>query len=340
MRVLRNVLFVTSSDSYLARDGENVVVRISGSEKGRFPVHNLEGIVCFGYAGSSPSLMALCCERGVPISFLSEHGGFLARVTGPVSGNVVLRRRQYRLADDPEFRSSTARSFVTGKLLNCRSVLLRFLRDHRRDEAVERATDTIMNLCSDLQMETDLDRIRGMEGEAARRYFEVFDRLVLLDGSDFLVSGRSRRPPLDRTNALLSFLYSLLATECVGALESVGLDPQVGFLHSDRSGRASLGLDLMEELRPYMADRLALTLINNRQVAGGGFEIRESGAVTMEAGTRRTVLEAWHKRKQDELMHPFLRERIKLGLVPYAQALLLARHVRGDLEAYPPFVVR
>jgi len=342
MRKLLNVLYVTTPDSHLSRDGENVVVKVKGCERARFPVHTLEGIVCFGYLGATPALMDLCCDRGVSISYVSEFGRFLARVSGPVNGNIMLRREQYRIADTPSRRASIARNAVLGKILNCRTVLLRFLRDHG---AVDRpmvvdACDALLSLGRAVEINGDVDSIRGIEGEAARRYFEVFNALITVDSDRLSVTGRSRRPPRDPVNALLSFLYTLLASECTSALETVGLDPQAGFLHTDRSGRPGLALDLMEELRPYLADRMALTLINSRQVSEDGFEIRESGAVLMDEATRKTVITAWHKRKQEDTTHPYLGEKIKIGLVPYAQALLLARHIRGDLDGYPPFFTR
>lgn len=342
MRRLLNVLYVTTPDAHLSRDGENVVVKVKGEERARFPVHTLEGVVTFGYLGATPALMGLCCERGVPISYVSEYGGFLARVSGPVSGNILLRREQYRVADQPDRRTPIARNMVVGKIANCRAVLLRFLRDHGSagELRVEDTCVALLALVTAAQCSKDIDSIRGIEGEAARRYFDVFDLLITIDSGDLSMSGRTRRPPRDPVNALLSFLYTLLAAECANALETVGLDPQAGFLHADRSGRSGLALDLMEELRPYLADRTAITLINSRQVSRDGFEMKESGAVLMREATRKTVLTAWHKRKQEEITHPFLGEKIKVGLVPYAQALLLARHIRGDLDGYPPFLIR
>jgi len=340
MRKMLNVLYVTSPDAYLARDGENVVIRIKGDERARFPVHNLEGVVTFGYTGCSPALMELCCERGAPITFLNVRGSFLARVSGKVTGNVLLRRRQYRAADDLEFSCTMSRWFVTGKVLNSRAVLLRFLRDHGPNDEIAQAAASLMAIGEALQEQITVAAIRGMEGEAARIYFSVFSHLLVAQADEFAMTSRSRRPPLDRINALLSFLYSLLTSECVNALESVGLDPQVGYLHADRPGRYGLALDLMEELRPHLADRLALSLVNTKQISAAGFDKRESGAVLMEDKTRKAVLAAWQKRKQEEVMHPFLGERVPIGLVPYAQALILARYLRGDIDGYPPFVFR
>lgn len=343
MKKLANTLYVTTQGSYLAKEGETVVVRIEGQPRLRVPIHNLQGIVCFGQVGASPALMGLCGRRGVLLSFLSERGRFLARVQGPVSGNVLLRRRQYRLADDPTACTALARGFVAGKLLNCRAVLLRAARD-RPDATgaalLRQAADSLAAVGERLEREGDLDGLRGLEGEAARAYFGVFDHLITGDREHFAFHGRNRRPPLDNVNALLSFLYVLLAGDVASALEGVGLDPAVGFLHADRPGRPSLALDLMEEMRPILADRLALSLINRRQVKPGGFTTTESGAVSMDEDTRKTVLAAYQKRKQDVIKHEFLEERFAMGLLPHAQALLLARCLRGDIDAYPPHLWR
>lgn len=340
MRRLANTLYVTTQGSYLAKEGETVVVRLEGQPRLRVPVHNLEGIVCFGQVGASPALMGLCGRRGVTLSFLTERGRFLARVQGPVSGNVLLRRRQYRIADDPGQRAGLARSFVAGKLVNCRSVLLRTARDRPENQSVPYLRDAAGHLAAigeRLNREADLEAVRGLEGEAARTYFAVFDHLITGDKEHFSFQERSRRPPLDNMNALLSFLYVLLAHDVASALEGVGLDPAVGFLHADRPGRPSLALDLMEEMRPILADRLALSLVNRRQVRASGFNTTESGAVAMDDSTRKTVLTAYQKRKQEAVTHVFLEEKFALGLVPHAQALLLARHLRGDMDAYPPY---
>jgi CRISPR-associated protein Cas1 len=285
--------------------------------------------------------LGLCAERGVAISFLTERGRFLARVTGPVSGNVLLRREQYRRADDPGSASDIARSAVAGKIANSRNVLLRSLRDHpdcagaeRLNAAVERLADAQRRLADPLP----LDTVRGLEGEAGQAYFGVFDHLIVAQKDAFRFERRSRRPPLDAVNALLSFLYTLLAHDVAAALEGVGLDPAVGFLHRDRPGRPGLALDVMEELRSAIADRLALSLINRQQVKPEGFQSSESGAVTMDDATRKEVLVAYQKRKQEEVQHPFLQEKVAIGLIPHVQALLLARHLRGDLDGYPPMI--
>lgn len=340
MRRLLNTLYVTLPGSYLTCDGENVLIRLENEVKFRVPVHNLEGIVCFGFAGASPKLMSLCCERGVALSFLTEFGKFMGRVTGKVSGNVLLRRTQYRWADDLEISTRLARRFIAAKIINSRALLHRALRDHAdvvEAAPLEQAMGIMAGMMPRLEQADNGDMIRGIEGEAAYLYFSNFNQMVLTQKETFRLNDRNRRPPTDPVNALLSFLYTLLAHEASVALESVGLDPQVGFLHRDRPGRASLALDLMEELRPHFADRLALTLINRRQITSQGFVVKENGAVIMTDDTRKEVLTAWQKRKQEEITHPYLDEKIPLGLVPYVQAMLLARHMRGDLEDYPPF---
>jgi CRISPR-associated protein Cas1 len=343
MRKLLNVLYVTSPEAYLSKEGETVIVLIGEEVKFRIPIHNLEGIVCFGYTGASPALMHLCVERRVALSFLSASGKFLARISGPVNGNVLLRRKQYRLADIPEESLQLAKSFIMGKLYNCKCVLQRFLRDHGENTNSLSIRDCVKILSIQLQKvvsSRNLENLRGVEGEGARTYYGVFDNLILDDKEFFRFSGRSKRPPLDPVNALLSFLYTLLAHDCTAALETVGLDPQVGFLHRERPGRPSLALDLMEELRPYLVDRFVLSLINNRQISAKDFVVKETGAVLMDDEVRKKIIGAWQRRKQEEVIHPFLGERVAVGLIPYTQSMLLARHLRGDLEAYPPFLMK
>jgi len=340
MKRLLNTLFVTTQGAYLCRDGETVSVRADGETKLRVPIHNLGGIVCFGEVACSSPLMGLCGENNVALSFLTETGKFLARVQGQVCGNVLLRRQQYRRADEPQQAAQVARFVVTAKLANCRVVLGRTLRD-RPDgpghQEICKALDYLAHSLGVLEQPAVLDVVRGIEGEAARTYFSVFDHLITMQKEGFRFTQRSRRPPLDNINALLSFLYTLLVHDCRSALETVGLDPAVGFLHADRPGRPSLALDLMEELRPVLADRMALSLINRQQIKAAGFTKTESGAVMMDDDTRKAVLVAWQKRKQEEFVHPFLDEKINWGLLPHIQALLLARYIRGDLEEYPPF---
>ena len=340
MKRLLNTLYVTSQGAYLARDGETVLVRIENQTKLRVPIHTLDGIVCFGRVSCSPPLMELCGERKVMISFLSENGRFWARVQGPVSGNVLLRREQYRRADDSSFCADVARAIVLAKIANSRSVLLRAVRDHPDKvdmSALDQAADDLSRISQSLEGTPDLDAIRGREGEAARVYFACFDHLIVAQKDGFFFQERSRRPPLDNVNALLSFLYTLLTHDMASSLEAVGLDPAVGFLHRDRPGRPGLALDLMEEFRPFVVDRVALSLINRQQIRGKGFTKTESGAVRMDDETRKKVLQAYQARKQDVILHPFLEERIALGLIPFAQAMLFARYMRGDLDGYPPF---
>jgi CRISP-associated protein Cas1 len=336
-----NTLFVTTQGAYLAKEGESVVVRVEKETRLRIPVHTLGGIVCFGNVGCSPFLMGFCAERDVAISFLSEYGRFLARVQGPVSGNVLLCREQYRRADDMTFSAQMARSVLTGKLANCRTVLQRALRDHSDKldaDQVSYASRQISGSLKRLQEDVPLNSLRGIEGDAAHVYFKVFDHLITSQKQDFFFQDRNRRPPLDNVNCLLSFLYTLVMHDVRSALESVGLDPAVGFLHRDRPGRPGLALDLMEEFRPFIADRLTLSLINLSQVQKKGFKNSESGAVLMDDETRKIVLVAYQKRKQDEIMHPFIEEKVTIGLLFHTQALLLARYLRGDLDGYPPFV--
>lgn len=342
MRHLLNTLYVTTQGSYLSKEGETVCVRVEKETKLRLPFHNLGGVVCFGQVSCSPYLMGACAEKDILISFLTEHGRFLARVSGPVSGNVLLRRAQYRCADDPEFCARVAKSIVVGKVANSRAVLTRAIRDHPGEGAapLQEAAEHLRRVLNSMRETPELDSVRGIEGDAAREYFSVFDHLIVAQRDAFSFAGRSRRPPMDPVNALLSFIYTLVLHDVTAAIESVGLDPAVGYLHRDRPGRPGLALDLMEELRAFIADRLALSLINRRQVEAKGFDITESGGVTMDEETRKTVLTAYQKRKQEEITHPFVEEKMPLGLIPFVQALLFARLLRGELDAYPPFLWR
>ena len=341
MRHLLNTLFVTSEDIYLSLDGENVVANREKEVVGRYPLHTLSGILSFAYPGASPSLMGACAQRGVFLSFCTPRGKFLARVCGETNGNVLLRRKQYRTADIPLACCQIARSMLFGKIYNARWSIERTRRDHglRVDgERLSAVSAQLQALLPHLAAETDLSRLRGLEGAGATAYFSIFDQLILGDRATFSFQKRSRKPPLDPVNALLSFAYSLLAHDCAAALESVGLDAYVGFLHRDRPGRISLALDLMEELRPCLADRFVLTLINNHILKQADFFYRENGGVYLNEAARRTFLHRWQERKRESLTHPFLKEKISWGLVPYLQALLLARYLRGDLDAYPPFL--
>ncbi len=343
MKKLLNTLFVTLQGSSVVKEGENVVVREGDEVRLRVPVHGLGGLVTFGQVWCSPQLLFLCAERGVGVSFLSMNGRFLARVAGPVCGNVLLRRTQYRWADDPERSASIARDMITGKLANARQVLQRARRDHGEKTdapALEQAALRLEDCITRLPGVGTLDELRGVEGEGGNVYFGAFDALITAKEPAFRFTTRSRRPPLDPVNCLLSFLYTLLMHDARSALEGVGLDPAVGFLHRDRPGRSSLALDLMEELRPVLADRVALSLINLGQMRARDFRTEEGGAVLLTDDARKQVLVAYQKRKQEEILHPFLKERVEVGLLCHVQALLLARHIRGDLDGYPAFLWR
>jgi CRISPR-associated protein Cas1 len=339
MKKLLNTLYVQTQGIYLRQEGETVVAEKDGQVLMRLPIHTLSGLVTFGNVMCSPFLLHLCAERGVAVSFLSEHGRFLARVTGPVSGNVLLRVAQVRAHDDPGRKGDIARSCVAGKIANDRNLLLRRMRDHGDTPALRTAADALADVLLRLRdSPPDAARIRGLEGEAAAAYFAAFNDLLLANREAFSIDSRNRRPPTDPMNALLSFLYTLLAHDCRGALEGVGLDPQIGFLHEVRSGRPSLALDLMEEFRAPVADRLALTLVNRQQLSPKDFKTTESGAVQLSDTARKDVLLAWQQRKLETVTHPFLGEKVPVGLLPHLQALLLARHLRGDIDAYPPWM--
>jgi len=341
VKKLLNTVYVTTEGAALRKDGENLVAEVEGEIKARVPLHMLTSVAVFGPIMLSPGLIGACAGAGISIALLERNGRFAARIEGPATGNVLLRRAQYRASDAPE---DIIRALLLGKVANQRSVLMRSLRDYGSDYAPEAvaalnaACDRMAQILRNIELApADADRLRGMEGEAAALYFLVFDHLIRSPDAELRWSGRSRRPPLDPLNALLSFLYTLLTHDCRSAAEAVGLDPAVGFLHRDRPGRPSLALDLMEELRPVLVDRLALSLINRRQLRAGDFETRNGGAVMMKDEARRTVLTAWQERKKEERLHPFLAEKLPFGLVPFVQAQLLARHLRGDLEAYPPW---
>lgn len=340
MKKLLNTLYVTTQGAYLAKEGETVLVRVEKETKLRLPIHTLGGIVCFGQVSCSPSMMGMCGEKGVTLSFLTEWGKFQARVQGPVSGNVLLRREQYRRADDETESAEIARSVIIAKVANCRTVLLRAIRESTDDGQkgpLDGAAKRLGFILESLKAPLSLDTVRGVEGDAARIYFGPFDHLISSQKKDFYFRERSRRPPMDNMNALLSFYYVLLAHDVQSALEGVGLDPAVGYLHRDRPGRAGLALDLMEEFRPFLADRLALSLVNRQQVKGSGFTKTESGAVRMDDKTRKEVLVAYQKRKQETILHPFIGEKVEIGLLPHVQAMLMARYLRGDLDGYPSF---
>ena len=339
MKKLMNTLYVTSEDVYLGIEGESVTVKRGDEIVLRVPIHNIEAIIAFNYVGASPALMRKCGERGVSISFF-QGDRFCGRVVGQENGNVILRKTQYRYSDNEEHSLVIARNMILGKVYNQRYVIERARRDYplRLDaEKLYKASGFLKQSISNIKMCKSLEELGGYEGEAAAVYFQAFDELILQNKKDFNFQGRNKRPPLDRVNALLSFAYSLLAVECAGAAYSVGLDPYVGFLHRDRPGRQSLALDIMEEFRAPIADRFVLTMINKQEVHAKGFKQMENGAVIMDDIMRKAVLQKWQDAKNEVVMHPFLKEKVKVGLLPYIQAMLLARYLRGDIDAYPPF---
>ncbi|WP_431089286.1 type I-C CRISPR-associated endonuclease Cas1c [Paenibacillus sp. 8b26] len=341
MKKLLNTLFVTLPDTYLSLDGENIVIKQEEAILARYPLHNLEAVCTFGYAGVSPGLMGACASRNIDLTFMTRTGRFLARVIGESRGNVVLRKEQYRISDDDKRSALVARNMIIGKIYNNKWILERATRDYplRLDtDQMKKVTASLAGAMQQVREVEDLDILRGLEGAAAVQYNSVFDELILQQKNDFYFHGRNKRPPLDNANALLSFAYTLLSNDMKSALEAVGLDAYVGFLHRDRPGRASLALDVMEELRGVYADRFVLTLINKKLIHGKGFYRKENGAVIMDDDTRKIVLKAWQERKQEKIIHPYLNEKMSWGLVPYSQALLLARHIRGDLDEYPPFL--
>lgn len=341
MKKLLNTLYVTSQDSYLALDGENIVVLDKDKEIGRLPLHNLEGIVSFGYRGTSPALMGACADRNISLCYVSPGGKFLARVTGNVKGNVVLRRKQFEAVRDETVSLGIAKNCIIGKVYNARWVLERSIRDHSMQidtEKVKHASGMLKDAAVAVQNSQSMDQLRGYEGEAASVYFSVFDEMILQQKKDFSFEGRNKRPPTDNVNAMLSFVYTLLANNIASALETVGLDPYIGMMHTERPGRVSLALDLIEELRPVLADRFVLSVINKKVVSAKDFLKKENGAVLMKDDARKRFLSEWQNRKKEMLTHPYLKEKVEWGMVPYVQAMLLARYLRGDLDAYPPFL--
>lgn len=340
MKKLQNSLYILTQGSYLCKEGETIAVYVDKELKQRFPIHNQSNILCFGNVMCSPALLGMCGENGIGVSFFTENGKFLARVNGGVSGNVLVRRKQYRIADDEKQRAEIARRFVAAKIANCRTVLSRALREYPGSSGAARLQKAIVNLgevLTHLKTWLPLETVRGIEGDAARSYFAVFDDLIVARKDHFNFHGRSRRPPMDNVNAMLSFIYTVITHDIASALEGVGLDPAVGFLHADRPGRPSLALDIIEEFRPLIADRLVLSLINRKQVKPGNFTRAETGGVTMDDACRKEILKNYQERKRDELIHPFLNEKIPLGLMYHTQAMLFSAYIRGDLDGYPPF---
>lgn len=343
MKKVFNTLFITTQGTYLSKERETVAVHLDDDKKVRFPFHNLDGIVCFGNVKLSPWLIGACGEKNITISYLTENGKYLGRFVGAVSGNVLLRRQQYRVADNDSQKADIASNMVIGKIANARFCLERYTRDYPDNKGVAQVKEVsgkLRKAINRLENSNSTDTIRGIEGEAGALYFSVFDNLILKQKKDFKFTGRNRRPPIDPVNALLSFIYTLLHHDCVSACEATGLDPAVGFLHVDRPGRNSLALDLMEEFRTPLADRLVLSLINRQQISSNDFKSHVSGAVYMNDKAKKTIIDAWQSRKKDILTHPFMGEKTTIGAVFFYQALLLSRYLRGDLEAYPPFFWR
>lgn len=340
MRKLLNTLYITTPEAYLSKDGMNVVISVKQQEVFRIPIINIEGIVTFGYMGASPGLMKLCADNGVSLTFLSPNGRFVSRVQGETKGNVLLRKAQYRLADDEQWSLHVSQLFVAGKIQNYRNVLRRYIRDYGENADVETAAKALDMEKRDALRSADRAELMGIEGRAANRYFSVFSHLILQQKAEFPFAGRNRRPPKDAVNAMLSLAYTLLANDTAAALETVGLDPYVGFFHTLRPGRTSLALDLMEEMRAYLGDRFVLSLINKRQIAANDFLYQGEKGVVMTDKGRKTFLTAWQNRKKETIIHPYLNEKVPIGLLPYVQAMLLARYVRNDIDDYPVFLFK
>ncbi len=344
MRRMLNTLFVTTQGAWISQKGENIIVHLSKEESRAFPIHLFESILCFGQVNVTAPAMGFCAEHGVNLAFFTEYGKFIARVQGEVHGNVLLRREQYRIADNETRCVSLVRNILLGKLLNSKIVLQRSLRDHQQDADTGKSFKNTCALLDSyiLQIKNlqSISEMRGIEGIAAKNYFDLLNFMIIQQKEDFKFIGRNRRPPTDNVNAMLSYVYTLLSHDITSALEAVGLDPAVGFLHTDRSGRPSLALDLMEEFRTWLADRFVLSLINMKQIKSNGFTLTPSGAVVMNNETRKTIIAEWQSRKQDELTHPFTGEKIQIGNLAYLQSMLLARYIRGDIKEYPAFVWR
>ncbi len=340
MRILLNTLYVTTPESYLSKDGLNVVISVNQKEIFRIPIHNIEQIIIFGYIGASPGLMKLCADNGVALTFLSPQGHYICRSQGPTKGNVLLRKAQYLSSDDIDFSTHLTKLFISGKILNYRNILRRFIRDNGSNIIVENAAEKLLLCRNKVLGSNSIDNIRGVEGEAATYYFGVFSQLILNQKDDFKFCGRNRRPPKDAINAMLSFVYTLLCNDLTAALETVGLDPYVGFMHTLRPGRPSLSLDLMEELRAYLGDRLVLSLINRKQISIKDFVQQGEESIIMTDTGRKTLISAWQNRKKEQITHPYLNEKVSIGLLPYIQSTLLAKYIRKDLDDYPVFLIK
>lgn len=340
MRKLLNTLYITTPESYLSKDGENVVVSVKQEEVFRISVLNIESIVTFGYMGASPGLMKLCADKGIGLTFLSPNGRFISRIQGQTRGNVLLRKTQYTLSEDENVATELSKICIAGKIQNYRNILKRFERDYGKKEEIESAITEMERAKRDVLSSFEIDTIRGIEGDAASIYFSVLPYLIINQKEDFPFGGRSRRPPRDAVNAMLSLAYTLLTNDITSALETVGLDPYVGFMHTLRPGRASLALDMIEELRAYLGDRFVLSLINRKQITASDFLYQGEKGVVLTDNGRKVFLTAWQNRKKEMITHPFLQEKIPIGLIPHAQAMLMARCMRGDLDTYPVFLVK
>lgn len=341
MKHMLNTLYVLSEDSYVYKQGETIAVRVGGEERVRVPAHTIDSVICYANTTVSTPLLAFCGERGIGLSFFSPNGKFYGRLEGPVKGNVLLRKTQYRLAEDKE-SVTLARNIVGAKIANCRNVLLRAARETDVNDtqiALQNAAAEIAVLARQISASNDLETIRGVEGIVANRYFGAFNAMIKFNKDEFYFSSRTRRPPRDRINSLISYLYMMLVNDVRSALEGVGLDPAVGFLHAVRPGRPSLALDLMEEFRAPLCDRMALTLINLRKIQPDDFEITPT-SVNISEKARKSIISAWQSRKKDTIKHPFLNETVPIGLLPHVQAQLMARYLRGDVDQYPPFYWR
>ena len=340
MRKLLNTLYVTTPEAYLSKDGLNVVVSVKEQELFRIPIINIESIVTFGYMGTSPGLMKLCCENGVSITFLSPNGRYISRIQGQTKGNVLLRKKQYQISDNQLCCLNISKLFVGGKIQNYRNILRRYIRDYGENKEIENAIVILERAKREALKTTDSTSLMGYEGMASNAYFGVLPLLILAQKNDFQFNGREKRPPKDPVNAMLSFAYTLIANDMAAALETVGLDPYVGFLHTLRPGRTSLALDMMEELRAYLGDRFVLSLINKRQICVNDFLSQGENGIIMTEKGRKTFISAWQNRKRETITHPYLNEKIEIGLLPYVQAMLLARYIRQDIDNYPVFIIR
>lgn len=340
MRKLLNTLYVMTPEAYLGKDGQNVVVSVNQEEKFRVPAINIEGIVTFGYMGASPGVMKLCSDNGISLTFLSPHGRFISRVQGATKGNVLLRKKQYQLSDDELWSLHVAQLMIGGKIQNYCNILGRYIRDYGTNEEVEQAIYVLKKAKRNALTAQNKTMLIGYEGMASNAYFEVLPDLILNQKTDFQFHGRNRRPPTDAVNAMLSFIYTLIANDVSAALETVGLDPYVGFLHTLRPGRTALALDMMEELRAYLGDRFILSLINKRQITIKEFLFQGDNSVVMTDKGKKIFISAWQRRKRETIIHPYLNEKIEIGLLPYVQAMLMARYIRQDIDDYPVFLIK